>query len=57
MEQLPTELTIAIIRESVSLFVLLVFIFLSYKLLSKFGTEAVNLMSEIISVLNRIADK
>lgn len=52
----PTVLS-AIIRESVSLFVLLVLIVLSYRLVDKFGTDFLDCLEVIAKSIERIADK
>lgn len=47
MATAESEIIIAIIRESISLFVLLVFIILSYRLVDKFGTEFLEVLQQI----------
>lgn len=45
-----------IIRESVSLFILLVFIFLSYRLVDKFGGTLQSFFDDLLDVLEKMAD-
>jgi hypothetical protein len=52
-----TNVLIALIRESASLFVLLVFIVLSYRLLDKFCTLFLEVMQEISDNISDIGDK
>lgn len=52
-----TEILIAIVRESVSLFVLLVLIVLAYRLVDKFGTEFLEVLREICDAISNIGAK
>ena len=52
-----TEILIAIVRESVSLFVLLVLIVLAYRLVDKFGTEFLEVLRDICDAISDIGAK
>lgn len=51
-----SEFLFNIIRESVSLFILLVFVFLTYRLVDKFGGTLQSFFDDLLAVLEKIAD-
>ena len=55
MESVTETIVIAVIRESVSLFVLLVLIVLAYRLVDKFGTQFIEVWDKIADSLEQIA--
>ena len=57
MEQITETIVIAIIRESVSLFVLLVLIVLAYRLVDKFGTQFIDIWQDMAKSLAVIAKR
>jgi hypothetical protein len=57
MDLADTTIFVAIIRESVSLFVLLVLIVLAYRLVDKFGTEFLEVMREISESISDIGSR
>jgi len=57
MDELTYDVVFAIIRESVSLFVLLVFLFFSYKILKQIIEGGLDKFDELIGVLEDIREK
>lgn len=57
MDELTYEVVFAIIRESVSLFVLLVFLFFSYKILARVIEGGMSKFDELIQVVEDICRK
>lgn len=57
MESVTSEVIIAIIRESVTSFALLVMIFLAYKLLMQTTNGAFSRLDALIDAIERIAEK
>jgi hypothetical protein len=57
MDLADTTIFVAILRESVSLFVLLVLIVLAYRLVDKFGTEFLEVLREICVAISDIGAK
>jgi len=57
VDELTYDVVFAIIRESVSLFVLLVFLFFSYKILKQIIEGGLDKFDELIGVLEDIREK
>lgn len=57
MDELTYDVVFAIIRESVSLFVLLVFLLFSYKILKQIIEGGLDKFDELIGVLEDIREK
>jgi len=57
MDQLTYDVIFAIIRESVSLFVLLVFLFFSYKILRQVINGGLDKFDDLIEAVNKLSDK
>jgi hypothetical protein len=51
-----TDILLTVVRESVSLFVLLVFLFFSYRLLDRLMSILEKHFGQIVQALDRIAD-
>jgi hypothetical protein len=57
MDQITYDVVFAVIRESVSLFVLLVFLFFSYKILKQIIEGGLDKSDELIQVIKDIRDR
>jgi hypothetical protein len=57
MDQITYDVVFAVIRESVSLFVLLVFLFFSYKILKQIIEGGLDKFDELIQVMKDIRDR